>query len=375
MNVIYVSPNRPNLRFSVKKVKKQLQLKELDWLIDLIREEGVNCPKTIVFCNTMNEIAIVVNYLMSKLGKNVFFPEYSNVQDNCLIGIFHSNSWQSSKDRVLNQFKGAGVKRVIIATTALCMGVNFPDVRYIVNWGPARSILDQHQEAGRAGRDGEKSHVVVIFHGQQVGHCEQEVKDFVRAKGCFRVAAYKTLDASIQPLEPLHDCCYFCSTICKCVGESCGAAVLPFESYDTEVEDNVATFETPRKVTPQDRNTLREALHEVLHDMRSEGIAMDESCSHGFSIQLIEDVSRNCETIFTLQDLLTRCPVFSTSNALRVLEVIQEVFLDIPNFEESLALLNLHGSTTAESDANKWFDFDDIELGLETYTDTELNEL
>jgi len=107
--------------------------------------------------------------------------------------------------------------------------------------------------------------------------------------------------------------------------------------------------------------------------MRSEGIAMDESCSHGFSIQLIEDVSRNCETIFTLQDLLTRCPVFSTSNALRVLEVIQEVFLDIPNFEESLALLNLHGPN--ESDANRWFDFDDLELGLEIYTDTELQEL
>ena len=70
------------------------------------------------------------------------------------------------------------------------------------------------------------------------------------------------------------------------------------------MEDNVATFETQRKVTPQERNTLREALHEVLHDMRSEGIAMDESCSHGFSIQLIEDVTRNCETIFTLQDLL-----------------------------------------------------------------------
>ena len=66
--------------------------------------------------------------------------------------------------------------------------------------------------------------------------------------------------------------------------------------------------------------------------------------------------------------------MFSTSNALRVLEVIQEVFMDIPNVEESLALLRVHGSTT-ESDANKWFDFDDIELGLEIYTDTELHEL
>ena len=42
--------------------------------------------------------------------------------------------------------------------------------------------------------------------------------------------------------------------------------------------------------------------------------------------------------------------------------------MDIPSFEKSLALLNLHGST-AESDGNKWFDFDHIELGLEIYTD------
>ena len=62
----------------------------------------------------------------------------------------------------MEQFTSCGVKRVIIATTALCMGVNFPDVWFIINWGPARSILDQHQEAGRAGRDGKRAHVVVI---------------------------------------------------------------------------------------------------------------------------------------------------------------------------------------------------------------------
>ena len=170
---ISVSPNRLNLRFCVKKVKKDVQLKELKWLVDLIREQKGNCPKTIVFCNTMNEIALVVNYLICELGKDIFLPDCSAKQDNCLIGIFHSNSWHSSKDRVLKEFKTAeGVKRVLIATTALCMGVNFPDVRFVINWGPARSILDQHQEAGRAGRDGEKSHIIVLYHGQQAGHCE-----------------------------------------------------------------------------------------------------------------------------------------------------------------------------------------------------------
>ena len=65
----------------------------------------------------------------------------------------------------MNQFKGEGEKCVIIAATALCIGVNFPDVCYVVNWEPALSSLHQHQEAGRVGRDGSQSHVIFIFHG------------------------------------------------------------------------------------------------------------------------------------------------------------------------------------------------------------------
>lgn len=69
------------------------------------------------------------------LGKDVFLPDCSEKQANCLIGIYHSNSWQRSKDRVLKELKATkGVKRVLIATTALCMGVNFPDVRFVINW-------------------------------------------------------------------------------------------------------------------------------------------------------------------------------------------------------------------------------------------------
>ena len=108
-------------------MKKEQQLKKLDGLADLVKREGINTSKTIVFCNAMNEIAVVLNHLMSQLGKKAFFPNCSPVKDNCLIGIYHSNSWQSSKDRVMEQFKSCGVKRVIIATTALCMGVNFPE--------------------------------------------------------------------------------------------------------------------------------------------------------------------------------------------------------------------------------------------------------
>ena len=81
------------------------------------------------------------------------------------------------------------------------MGVNFPDIRYVINWGPARNLLDHHQEAGRAGRDGKQSDIVVIYHGQQLTHCEDEVKSFVKSKSCLRLQAIMCL---IQILNHLN---------------------------------------------------------------------------------------------------------------------------------------------------------------------------
>ncbi|XP_031554742.1 mediator of RNA polymerase II transcription subunit 34-like [Actinia tenebrosa] len=121
----------------------------------------------------------------------------------------------------MEELKSNGKKQIIAATNALSMGVNFPDIRYVVNWGPARNILDHHQEAGRAGRHNVTSDVVIIFHGQQLSQCEDDVKSFLRASGCLRVASYKAFDESIKPLEQGHDCCTNCRESCLCQGDTC----------------------------------------------------------------------------------------------------------------------------------------------------------
>ncbi|XP_015760430.1 PREDICTED: ATP-dependent DNA helicase Q1-like [Acropora digitifera] len=210
---VYVSPNRENLRFSVKKVKKEQQMEELHWLIELIKQHAKDTPKTLIFCNTLNEIAQVTNYLLSKLGPHAY-DQQNKVPQNCFLGVYHSNSWDRNKERISNSLKArnGSIKRVVVATTALCMGVNFPDIRYIITWGAARSLLDFHQEAGCAGRDGVQSHVVVLYHGQQVRPCEKEVKQFLKTNGCLRVGAYQSLDKNIKSLSPLHNCCSFCAT-------------------------------------------------------------------------------------------------------------------------------------------------------------------
>ena len=70
--------------------------------------------------------------------------------------------------------------------------------------------------------------------------------------------------------------------------------------------------------------------------------------------------------------------MFSVSNSLRILEVIQEIFMDIPNLEETLSFLNLHSIheiPTVNTRVHEWFDFDNIDFGVENESESELLEL
>ena len=112
--------------------------------------------------------------------------------------------------------------------------------------------------------------------------------------------------------------------------------------------------------------------------MGVEGLSLDKSLSHGFSMQLIEDITSKCDTIFTLQDIMCNFAVFSISNLLQILELIQEVFIDISNFEETLSFLNLHSVhevLNVYSRIHERFDFDGIDLGVDNDNDPELLEL
>ena len=101
---VFISPDRRNLRFSVIKTSKDKMHRKLDWLVTIIKDMGHFMPKTIIFCNTLTDIAFVFNYLLFTLERFAYYPQNSIKKENLIIGIFHSLSWLQNKDRIFSSF-------------------------------------------------------------------------------------------------------------------------------------------------------------------------------------------------------------------------------------------------------------------------------
>ena len=82
------------------KCKKSLIFDNLLWLIELVKKNGAQTPKTIIFClGTLNDIATLFNFLLLKLGKESYIPNDCKNSENCLIGIYHSLTLAKYKER------------------------------------------------------------------------------------------------------------------------------------------------------------------------------------------------------------------------------------------------------------------------------------
>ena len=78
--------------------------------------------------------------------------------------MFHGSTPEYNKDVVLRSLQDPnGVVRIVFATNALGMGVDFRGLNTIIHYGAPRSMEDYFQESGRGGRSGDVACSVVYW--------------------------------------------------------------------------------------------------------------------------------------------------------------------------------------------------------------------
>ena len=331
--IVDVAANKDNICLEVLRITVEKEaLKNLKWIASMIEKQREETPQTIIFCKTFNDIASVVSYLLMNLRQNAFVEREGERLP--LLGVYHAKTWDTQKKRTEEDFKESGVQRVVVATCALGMGINFQNVEYVIHYGPPHSVTEIIQQSGRAGRSGQQAFSIVYATNRQLSHCDKDVKDVMKTESCMRIALYQHFQEDPTCKDPGHLC------KCKCTGDGCAVGEVYHLSapQDTEQSSSPST----RKLSAVDKEDLRLALNE-LRDKYSSGIVSlfhEETC-HGFSQSLINDIVSHAEHIFSGKYLTENLAIYSTIHAIDVLEIIQELFGDIADFDSEMDELHL----------------------------------
>jgi len=136
--------DRPNLRYEVIRAESEAaKLKSLKALF-----EGGLDGTGIIYTATIKNALEVQKYLHDQLD----LPA----------AVYHSKLQKHDRNSVHELFMAEAI-RAVVATNAFGLGIDKPNIRFVVHYDLPGSVEAYTQEAGRAGRDGDVSRCILLY--------------------------------------------------------------------------------------------------------------------------------------------------------------------------------------------------------------------
>jgi RecQ family ATP-dependent DNA helicase len=149
--------NRPNLHYQVLQKGKDI----LDKIVDICRQPKYANKTGIVYCLSRANCEQTAEKLRMRGIKAQHFHAGLAAEEKVRL----QKGWQA------RQFN------VIVATIAFGMGIDKPDVRFVIHYTIPKSLEGYYQETGRAGRDGLPSGCFLFYNYGDTGTLYRMIKD------------------------------------------------------------------------------------------------------------------------------------------------------------------------------------------------------
>ncbi|OTQ40285.1 DNA helicase RecQ, partial [Gilliamella apicola] len=168
--VVVRSFDRPNIRYTVV---EKFNLTEQ--VVSFIETQKGNSG--IIYCSSRSKVEDMTTRLASR-GFSVM--------------AYHAGLSYSERQKAQEAFLKDNVQ-IIVATVAFGMGINKPNVRFVVHADCPRTIEAYYQETGRAGRDGVPAEAILLFNKNDLNWYHQQIAE--KADGVHKEIEQHKIDA------------------------------------------------------------------------------------------------------------------------------------------------------------------------------------